>query len=75
MTGIGTCLGFMGGLNQDQVDPPAAPANAPSAFNGELRAKAPLGFDSTPSHRYPTWKLLSGNEKVIYQMKNLGFRL
>ena len=49
MTGIGTCLGFMGGLNQDQVDPPAAPANAPSAFNGELRAKAPLGFDSTPS--------------------------
>ena len=49
MTGIGTCLGFMGGLNQDQIDPPAAPANAPSAFNGELRAKAPLGFDSTPS--------------------------
>ena len=26
-------------------------------------------------HRYPTWKFLSGNEKVIYQMKKLGFRL
>ena len=49
MTGIRTCLGLMGGLNQDQIDPPAAPANAPSAFNGVLRAKAPLGFDSTPS--------------------------
>ena len=23
----------------------------------------------------PSWKFLSGKEKVIYQMKNLGFRL
>ena len=44
MTGIEPPLVNMGGLRQDQLDPPAAPANAPSAFSSVLGDKAPLDF-------------------------------
>ena len=47
MTGLEPCLGNFGGLNKDLRDPPAASASAHSALNGDLRAKAPLGFVST----------------------------
>ena len=44
MTGIEPPLVNMGGLRQDQLDPPAAPVNAPSAFSSVLGDKAPLDF-------------------------------
>ena len=44
MTGVDPSLVNMGGLIQDQLDPPAAPANAPSAFSSILGDKAPSDF-------------------------------
>ena len=37
-------LDIMGGLQQDQLDPPVAPVSAPSALNSVLGDKAPLDF-------------------------------
>ena len=60
MTGIEPCLGSLGGLYKDLEDPPAAPASAHSALNGDLRAKAPLGFVSTSSLEFTCKNIFMG---------------
>ena len=47
MTGIDPCLGILGGLNEDLMDLPAAPASAHSALNSTLGDKTPLLFICT----------------------------
>ena len=54
MTGVIPNLGFMGGLNEDQMGPPAAPASAHSALNSVLGDKAPPSF--VPFHITPLYK-------------------